>query len=50
MCNKKIENLREKLYKLIDVKEIELTDDKIVKASEELDEALNSLVGNRVED
>lgn len=43
MCNKEVENLREELYRLIDIKDIELTDTEIVKASEELDEALNEL-------
>lgn len=50
MCDGKVENLREKLYELIEAKEIELTDDKIIKASKELDEALNRLVSSEMKD
>ena len=39
----KIETLREKLYKLISAKDIQLTTAEIVNASQELDEALNEL-------
>lgn len=38
-----IEGLREKLNKLVSIKDIELTSKEVIKISQELDETLNEL-------